>query len=120
MVREGTKTRSRRKIVISPSKSRYQEFVPFFDQSRSFSADQLCKCEQRFASVPYWVIERIPVFAVFSIVIRDDVLEPPSLFEFGISAGCPPFDVLQVLKDIFLALCSSQQFPPHYIGQEIR
>src|SRR5258708_16355251 len=83
-------------LILAPSKSRYQEFVPFFDQSRNFSADQLCKCEQRFASVPYWVIECIPVFAVFPIVIRDYVLEPPSLFEFGISAGCPPFDVLQI------------------------
>jgi hypothetical protein len=26
-------------------KSQYEGFVPFFDQGRNFSADQVCKCE---------------------------------------------------------------------------
>ena len=45
---------------------------------------------------PHWIIERIPVFTVFPIVIRDNVLEITRFFEFGISARGPTFDVFEI------------------------
>src|SRR5271166_897628 len=69
---------------------------PIFRLRRNFTTDQACKRQQYFASVAYWIVERIPVFAVLTIVIRDDVMKIPRFFEFGISARGPTFDVFKI------------------------
>src|SRR5262249_17184604 len=65
--------------------------------------------------------ERIPVFAVFSVVIGDDVIEQVGELELTIGASAPAFDVLEIpqREDPLLTGRAAKELAAHQIGHQI-
>ena len=60
-------------------RARDQVLLPVLHSQRRLTCQQGNKCEQRHSCIAEGVVKRIPVFAVFAIMVRDDMLKVVSL-----------------------------------------
>ena len=101
---------------------RYQILLPALDAFRRPSpSSRATKAISALRASPIGWLERIPVVAVFPIVICDDVLEAAGLLQFGVRTVRALLDVLQIReRQLTLLLArSSQEFAPHDVGHQL-
>src|SRR5262245_45113701 len=82
--------------LVSRLLSLNQVFLPGLCSSRNLPFQQGDECEQCHSCTAEGIVKRIPVFAVFSVVVRDDILKVVSFLQFAIGARSTSFDLLQV------------------------
>ena len=76
--------------------SGHQILFPMLRAGRCLALEKSGKGQKCFTGISYRVIKSIPVLAVFSIVIGNDMVELPGLSELYDSAGHAGFDIFQV------------------------